>query len=352
MVMSQETGRSRAGGGFLDKGPGASSGRDLALFIFKHMRLLLTLILGVSGLVAVLTYLVPPEYAATALILVERIKSPILRSDPLGANVQGDEVMGSEIELVTSRTVSEAAVDKLQLDKRPVSDTFFRRLKDRVETALDDYGLLVKLPRRERLIRGIPDDMKVKQPGVSNLLDVTYYGDSPEEAEEMARAITEAYLEAHRRVYSNNSATFFQARLEESQRALARVQGTLGRENDRVRLKELELQEKALEASFLFYSERVNRARADEVADVSLVNVRVVDWPVVPLRPRFSRLLLIAIGVAVGVAFAAAVALIREYLDHTVYSAEDARPHIDVPVLGSVQYVGFIGRRRVLGGEP
>lgn len=318
-------------------GGDASSGRDVAQFVFKHLGSMVAVIAGVTALVVALVWVIPPTYAARGLVLVESRKSPTLRTDPVGYNLEMDEVVNSEIEIVTSRGVAEVVVDELRLAERPQKDSRVRRAFEALERFLDDSGLVVKLDRREKLIRGVQTSLKVKQPPRSGLLSITYYDEDAGHAAEMAAAVIRVYLARHRDIFSNNSAAFFQERLAETERALSTLRDAIRGETDRFNAESLELKRRSLENAYLFYKEKADRARIDAEADTSLINVRVVDTPRVPKRPQFSRLFLILVGFVASMLLAVSVAFLREYFDHAVYSPADLAAHAHVAVLGSVR---------------
>lgn len=320
-----------------EAGVRTASRRDAARFLFRHRATLLGVSVLVVASVTALVYALPQTYAAEAKVLVEYGKNPTMRSDPLRIPQDQSAVVVSEIEIITSRAVAEAVVDRLGLVHRPVPDTIGRRLKEGAADWLDRAGLVVRLDPRERHIRSIQRTLKVKQAPLSSVVDIAFFADSPAYAAEIAGAVTEAYIERHRQIFTDNTAAFFEQRVAESAADLAERRGALTRETAKARIDELQLQVRALEASYLFYQDKLDRARADMAADPSLVNVRIVDLPVVPARPVYPRLLRIAAGVLGGVVLALALALIAEYFDHRVHTPDDLRARVDAPVLGSVR---------------
>ena len=66
------------------------------------------------------------------------------------------------------------------------------------------------------------------------------------------------------------------------------------------------------------------------------------------MRPWISRFRLILIGWAAGLMLGLGIALLREYFDHSVYTAEELAARCRVPVLSSVRKAGPLQRRRLL----
>lgn len=81
---------------------------------------------------------------------------------------------------------------------------------------------------------------------------------------------------------------------------------------------------------------RFEEDRMNELANTSMVNVRLVEYASVPSRPRYSRLFLIFIAAAGGLVMAVMLALVLEYFDHRVEEPDDAESALGVPVVGSV----------------
>jgi uncharacterized protein involved in exopolysaccharide biosynthesis len=298
--------------------------------------------------VTVLVYLLPQSFPATALILVELNKHPTLRAEAPGYPLKSDSVIGSEVEILTSRRLAEAVVDDLRLHERPQQDTQLSRLIAAVVDFLDRNGLVPRLERRERVIQGIQKALDVRQPGLADLLSVTYAADDALYAHEVATALVEHYLLLHREIHSIPAAAFYQARLAEIEADLAKVRAARERNTERSARATLDLHLQAAESSYLFYRERLDRARANDAADLSLVNVQVVDWPSVPAQPRFTRLILILLAFVAGCVLAVPTALLIDYFDHRVYAPRDVESHLDVPVLGSISRLGWLARIRTL----
>lgn len=316
-----------------------SSREDIAEFIFKHLRFGLGVFCSVVILVTVIVYLVPPVYEATSRVLVERGKSPTQRSDIAGYQLEAFDVIMSEIEILKSRTVAEEVVDSLGLADKPVKDTFGRRVGDSISGLLDTLGLLTEVERREKLIRGIQRTLLVEPAPQSSVLVITYRAESPSEATDVARAVMESFLLHHRRVFGDNAADFFEKQVQKTDQELAQLRGQLRRETDPSESESLLLEVNILENAYVFYRERLNTARAAQVADASLVNIRVIDYPSLPQRPTRPRLFFLVLAVVGGAVLAFSLALVREYFDHAVYSAGDIERFFDLPVLGSVTFV-------------
>jgi uncharacterized protein involved in exopolysaccharide biosynthesis len=147
----------------------------------------------------------------------------------------------------------------------------------------------------------------------------------------------DVYIERHSEIFSDTSATFFEARFKETEQELGLLRERIARETDRAQIQGMTLQKEALETTYRFYRERWDRATADAGGELSLSNIRAVDYPSLPVRRDHSRLFVIVIAFAASLVFAFAVGLIWHYFDHTVYDPRDMAAHLNVPVMGSVR---------------
>jgi uncharacterized protein involved in exopolysaccharide biosynthesis len=284
-------------------------------------------------------YLTPPYYVSTARVLVERYKSPTQTFDTVPFPVEIFEAITSEMEIITSRTVAEDVVDRLRLVDRPVRDTFARRVQDRIRDVLDNLGLLVRLDRRETLIRNVQSGLDVAPAPQSLVLVISYGAESPTEAAEIARAVTESYLARHREIYSVDTVAFFEERVRESGQELAQVREQLRRETDQTRSQSLLLEVSVLEKAYSLYRDNLNKAKTEMVTDQSLINVRTIDTPVVPARPARSRMFSLFLAFVGALVLSISLSLLREYFDHTIYSERDVEGYLNLPVVGSVVFV-------------
>jgi uncharacterized protein involved in exopolysaccharide biosynthesis len=326
-----------AGGGRAPRA-GSPSLRDVSAFAFRHARLATAVIVGVTALVALLAYSRPATYASTTLLLVEVSRNPTLRTEVVNETLGFAEAMTSEIELIRSRTVAERVVDGLGLDRLadpPVGplDAWRRGASEWLRAR----GVLAPLDQRESAVRRIQQGIDISQPQLSNLLAVRFASRDAGEAARIAGAVTDAYLELRRLVYRDDTHAFLEARVSETEQELERVLAGLRRQASEADRLLLDVKRRALESSYLFYRERLDRARADQVADVSLLNVRVVDPPRIARAPERSPLSLVLAALPASLVLALGLALVRDYLDPRVHSADDVRSVAGVPVLGSVR---------------
>lgn len=310
---------------------------DIGQFFRLRARLMAIIVVTIVLLTILLVYAMPGTYSATGIVLVERGKSPTFRIDPVRYELEAAEVMNSEIGILTSRTVIEQVIDRLALDTQQPSDTGSRRMRDRVRGALVKVGLSEEQTPRSRLIRRLGKKLKVKEVPYSSLLRITFGADDPAYATVLARTFMDVYIERHTEIFSDSSAAFFEARFTIASRELERVRSDIERETEQARIQGLTLQKEALETTYRFYRERWDRATADAAGEPSLVNIRAVDYPSLPVKRDHSRLLSIVIAFAGSLVFSLAAAMVWHFLDHRVYDLHDVTSHTGLPVLGSIR---------------
>jgi len=310
---------------------------DITRFFWLRGRMMAMVVASITVLTAIFSYLTPGTYSSTGIVMIERGKSPTFRVDPVRYELEAAEVINSEIGIITSRTVTEAVVDQLALDTKQPGDSAVRRFRNRVRGVLIRAGLSEEQSPRARLIRRLGKKLKVSEVPNSSLLSITFRSDDPSYATVVARTFMDVYIERHSEIFSDTSATFFEARYKEAERELEEVRELIARETDRARIQGMTLQKEALETTYRFYRERWDRATADAAGELSLVNIRAVDYPSLPVRRDHSRLFVIFIAFAGSLVFALAVGLIWHYFDHTVHDPRDVASNLNVPVLGSVR---------------
>ena len=316
-----------------------SSARDIAELIFKHLRFGFVVFAATMLLSIAVVYLMPPVYESTSKVLVERGKRPTQRSDTLEYQLDAFEAITSEIEIIKSRTVAEDVVDRLRLAERPVKDTLARRIGEGIKGALDSLGLLTRLDRRENLVRNIQIGLRVEPAPQSSVLVITYSAESATEAAEIAGAVTESYLAQHAKVFRVDTARFFEERVKEVVNELEQLRLKQSRETQQASSQSLLMEVGVLEKAYAFYREKLNAAKADMAADQTLVNVRILDRPVVAARPARSRMFLLLIALVGATLLSISLAVLREYFDHKVYSERDFEGPLNLQVLGSVAFV-------------
>ena len=198
--------------------------RDILKFLFKRKGILLGLFLLTTALVAAGAYLLPPSYEASSQVLVERT-TPNLPElyTPTYHIMELDEIINSEIQIITSRTVAENVVDTLDLHHRAREHNSLDEIFDRIMDRLYSIGLLYPLEPRERSIARIQNDIDVKPVPQSDIIQIAYDAESPEEAAEIVNAVTDAYVVRRQDIYQGaRSSDVYKQQMDRAKKELDR----------------------------------------------------------------------------------------------------------------------------------
>lgn len=135
-----------------------------------------------------------------------------------------------------------------------------------------------------------------------------------------------------------------------AEQKLVTVQQTL--DDTRAKLQSLEVQEAsiaemelgigAIEKSYEQYQKRYEEERLNDLANPDVVNVRVIEYAMVPTRPAHSRIFYVALAAVGGLILTFAIALLREYFDHGVSDPGEVAELLGVPTLGSIERAGIL----------
>ena len=203
--------------------------RDIFTFYFKWQFTILGMTAFVVVLVILLVYLFPPSYRGESSVLVQQNRSPTLRS-VFAPGLNTAEVLNTEVQLVMSRTVMAAVVDKLEPHNKPPRQTDGSSFTDymtgflkAVTRSMNNLGLTTPFEPRERWIRRLRKNVVAKPIINSDVIEITYQDQDPEWAARITNAITKAYIQHHLDVYSEKGGSVrFQQQLDEARSEIAR----------------------------------------------------------------------------------------------------------------------------------
>jgi uncharacterized protein involved in exopolysaccharide biosynthesis len=192
------------------EGLGESPTRQFLFVIFKWRWLILGLGLAFTLAAIVAAVMKPPVQSATAKILLKADRGTQFSglSAPSTRVVHSPQVLQSEVELFRSRAVL-----------LPVAETMLGQRAQRSGTAPappspEDVGGTIAALRRNLLPTAIPD---------TNVIQVTYYAPTAEEAERTLKLIVDTYREQHGLISSGSAEllTFYE---REAKRSAAELQ--------------------------------------------------------------------------------------------------------------------------------
>jgi len=182
----------------------------------------------VTTLVTAFVYLLPASYTATAKVLVEPTKSPTLATEPrFGADV--GQVLYTEIEIVLSRTVMEAVVTGLELDRPSPPVGRIPREIAALKAWLVGLGLLDAPDPREDAIRALMRSVKVKPVLDTHVFTISFADQNPQRAAAVVNAVADAYLVHHTRIFSyEHAADVYRSNMERVKAELDRLEAERG----------------------------------------------------------------------------------------------------------------------------
>lgn len=213
---------------------------DIYYLLFRHkVTILLCLVLGILA-AAILFYITPAVFRSEARLLVRYVTEtavldPAATGDRMISPGRGGEnVINSEIQILTSR--------------------------DLVEKVVEDMGVMrfdgsaTNMANRMRIAEIVQSQLQIEVPKNSNIINITFDGIDPVVSQEFLRRLTEAYLARHVEIHRSVGAYEFlsqqtdqlRARLAETEEELRKIKYSEGivsieaaKENVAARIEEL-----------------------------------------------------------------------------------------------------------------
>jgi uncharacterized protein involved in exopolysaccharide biosynthesis len=178
------------------------SKRDIIVFLFKWKYSLIGYFLFVVATVTTFVYLLPQKYEATASVLIESNRAPVMRSD-MAPGVEELSVLNSEASIILSKTVLSSAVDEVGIAESGEPPTTIEQLIDALGAWLEDVGLSEPMTPREELIRKLEKDLGVAPLPNSNVIAITFSGKDPKRTAQIVNAVTNNYIQHHLKIFSS-----------------------------------------------------------------------------------------------------------------------------------------------------
>ena len=166
---------------------------------------------------------------------------------------------------------------------------------------------------------------------------MTYSAGSPDEAQRIAQAITDVYIERHYEIFRQDTADLFEKLLTDIGDELKALRKQQDRAVDQATISQLTLEIQSLESSYKFYQDKLDEAKAEAAAGTSMLNVYAIDNASRPAKPSMSRLSLIIIGNIAGLIMGVSLTLLLNYFDHRIYRPDDIAKHTSLHLIGAVR---------------
>jgi len=205
-----------------------SSLREFCTPIFRHKGKALVLFVVLAGLVIISTFVAPAVYESEAKLLVKPGRETVAADPTVPADSimylsrKMEEELNSELEILRSRRLAEAVVDKVGADRliaERATGGLARKLGLRASTGSHDGG-----------VRAVVDSYEAEALRGTNILRVTYESTDPALARTALEDLIEAYLDLHVQVHRTGSSfELFQEQTNTLREELAEADAALNR---------------------------------------------------------------------------------------------------------------------------
>lgn len=206
----------------------AYSLRDVWHVLVKHHALVATATAIVTALALLVTLLMTPQYRSNLLLHIESSGLKITKSEGLEGMVKSDDFLGTQVEVLKSRSVAQRAVRKLGLLTDP---EFIRSQAPNSGLAAIAAWLHLgpsepakSLEEREaKIVEGIMKATSVEMIRRSELVQLSYTNPDPQVAARVAAGLSQAYMDsnlARREENSQVARTFLEDRLQQIKQKL------------------------------------------------------------------------------------------------------------------------------------
>jgi len=206
----------------------AYSLRDVWHVLLKHRRMVATATAVVLALALLVTLLMTPQYRSTVLLHVESSGLKITKVEGLEGMVKSDDFLGTQVEVLKSRSVALRAVRKLGL----LTDADFTRSQApsgglaaiAAWMHVGDSDEAKSLEDREaKVVEGIMKATSVTLIRKSELVELSYTNPDPQVAARVVAGLSQAYMDsnlARREENSQVARTFLEDRLQQIKQKL------------------------------------------------------------------------------------------------------------------------------------
>lgn len=187
------------------------SKRDLFIVVFKRKKIFFSIFILTTLLVTIGAYVLPLPYITVAKLYVERAKSSTVPALMQASSqfLGREDVLISEIEILSSRTVAMRVTDQLGLHTKEPKNKFMNSLIKSIKEPIFALGLLDRPDPREGSISSLQKDIKVKSIPKSDILKITYIGDDPVLITEVVNTLIKTYLNRRLELFKSMRAEGF-----------------------------------------------------------------------------------------------------------------------------------------------
>lgn len=205
--------------------------RDVLFIVFKRQKMIISIFLITVATATVGVFLMRPVYEASAKVLLNReVSESILKMAPwipLMRTFELEEEINSEIELIKSRTVIEAVIDRID-QKALVEETSVPPETSRVSVPGAQGGEMVSEQSRLDRILALQRAVVAEPVKKSDVIQIRYSSYDPQMAMEIANSVAEAYIDCRAKIYRpTGAADFFEEQIEVAKHNLDQLESAL-----------------------------------------------------------------------------------------------------------------------------
>ncbi|MCK4597853.1 hypothetical protein KAU04_07415, partial [bacterium] len=272
-----------------DQSPGRIvSMRDVLFVIFKRQKMIIAIFLITVATVTIGVFLSTPIYESSTKVMLNReVSEAVLRVAPwypLMRRFELEEEINSEIELIKSRTVVEAAIEKLDLEVAAQDISSPQATSTEDVTATEGEGKDSEQSRESRIL-ALQKDIVAEPVKKSDIIQIRYSSPDPKRAMDVANAVAEMYIEYRAKIYRASGAVdFFDEQIEIARRNLHQLESALKDYREQEALLSYETQEMILLQKLNEFETSLTKVRKDIIStEAKLVIIR--DFMASPLQP-------------------------------------------------------------------
>jgi capsular exopolysaccharide synthesis family protein len=194
--------------------------RTFWLTLWWRARLVAGITLAAVALTAAALIVIPPNYQATAVVIVDPRQLHVTDTPTVLTGIGADvAAVESQVEIITSTALAHKVITAAKLENDP--EFGLPSLWDEIIYGLralaGDPGALQRT-KDERLISNLQKNLTVRRRGQTYVLEINFYSKDAAKAARIANAFAQAYLADQREIHSGTNATaseWLDARMEE-----------------------------------------------------------------------------------------------------------------------------------------
>ena len=195
--------------------------RDLLTVIFSKLYVCIGIFITIVAVTMAVAFLTDPVYKVAAHVLVKPALEPTLKLQAptpthLSANPVSIQDINSEVQILGSPKLLGEVVRKLDLAKvdapKGYLSRFFSDLRGWLHQQLVEYGFSQESDPKDYAVVTLKESLQIKPIALSNMVEISLSGASPERISKVVNTLLEDYIEYHVDLFRAKGAREFYAR--------------------------------------------------------------------------------------------------------------------------------------------